>query len=639
MPSTASEASPDPKPLRLSHGLIALAGGAACGCLLAELAGFPEMGRAILTPSTQAALPDCSTGVWAAAGAAAAGVLWILEALRLARRAHLDTLEALRRDAFSFAPLLAFYLVYLIYIDKSLTPSLIYYPFFLIPLALALSLAWKLCLAPAHAFDRARARCALGVAVGVFAAVFVTLNFLQIRSVNVPFTDSGYFERMMWNMCHGNVLHACEHEHIFLGTRVRFVQFLLVPIYAVWPCLETLTFVQIVAVALAAWPVFLLSVKVLKDDRLALACALGYLLHPGTQYLVGDASGEIVRLGTLGMPAALLALLWVEERRYGLASVAFAFTLTCREEYALVLAAAGLYVMFRQRCSAGAREAWFGPCFVGVGAAWFVLALFVVIPHFSGTCFGGFKYYDFNQGLAGPHAGPGRVLATLFSQEKVGFLLLLVVPLCLFPLFGPIRLLLALPAVMVCLLAAKYQTASILFHYHAPVLPFLFFALPFGVRAVYKRVAKYAHSPASCSRGLAWAVVAASLIASVLAGKSPLSLRFYDRRSPYHYGNLYMGSAGSVEARRTAESIPRDASVCASEFVAPLFTHHANCWTFPNRFAEADVIVVARHERWFAKQPDAARRLHELSTSPCWHVVSDRHGIVVYQRGAKRGTK
>lgn len=653
MPSTAYEARPVRKPLRLSHGLIVVAGGAACGCILAELASFPEMGQAILTPSTQAALPRWPAGGWAALAAAAAALLWLFEGRRLAKATQVDLAEALRRDAFSFAPLLSLYLVYLVYVDKTLTPSLTYYPFFLIPLALACSLGWKLCLVPASAMPPARARWAVRLAIGVFVAVFATLNVLQIRSVNVPFTDSGYFERMLWNMFHGNILHACEHEHIFLGTRVRFVQFLVAPLYWLWPCMESLTLVQVVAVGLGASAVFLLSKRVLRDDRLSLACAVAYLLHPGTQYLVSDASGEIVRLGTLGMPVALWALLWVEERRYSLACAAFAFALTCREEYALVLAAAGLYVMLRRRDDRGSRETWLGSCFIGVGAAWFVLALFVVIPHFSGTPFGGFKYYDFAEATGQAHSGSpralgqaaGRMLGAVFSWEKLGFLLLLVVPLCLLPVLAATRLALALPAAMVCLLSSRYQASSILFHYHAAVLPFLYFALPFGARRVLGRVAKYSCSSASCSRGIAWALVAASSISTILAGKSPISLAFHDTRSPYHYGNLYLKTPAAREARRAATWIPPDAAVCATEFVATLFTHHAECWTFPDRVGEAEWAVIDRNDRWLKRELGAAGTdalppiQRRWLPKPHWSLVSDREGIGVFQRTGMRAPR
>jgi len=635
------------KPLCLSHVLIVLAGGAAGGCFLSELAGLPEMGRHILTPSTQEALPDWPLPLWATIGAIVAIVLWCLAARRRAGVTKTDYAEALRLDSFSFLPLWAFYLLYLVYIRRELAPELAYYPFFLIPLALACSLAWKLAISPASEGASPRVNWWLGLGTGTFVAVLTTLNSLQIRSANVPFTDSGYFERMLWNICHGNLLHCCEHEHIFLGTRVRFVQFLLVPLYALWPSLHTLAFVQTLAIGLGAVPVYLLSKRALGDDRLALACAAGYLLHPATQFLASDASGEIVRLGTLGMPVSLLALYWIERRRYAPACAAFAFALLCREEYALVLAAAGVLVLAQRRSARKPtmrrRQRNVGLAFLALGLGWFGISLFVVIPHFRTSGFGGFGYYE---GLGGSGTGivttlatrPGYVLRLMFTPAKVGFLLHLVVPLCLAPILAPGRLLLALPLVVICLLSSRDHVASILFHYHAPALPFLFLALPYGLRVARAWLNDRAHSAPACSRGLTWAVVTASLIASILAGKSPISLSFYDRQSSYHYGNLYARTERSIEATRVVRSIPRQASVCATEHLATQFTHHANCWTFPDHIESADFVVIDQHDRWLRGNDDVNRQLQQLLATPHWQPLSNRQGVLVLRRAQRRSS-
>lgn len=407
---------------------------------------------------------------------------------------------------------------------------------------------------------------------------------------------------------------------------------------------------QTLAVGLGAIPVFLLSKRVLEDNRLALACAAAYLLHPATQYLVSDAGGEIVRLGTLGLPASLLALLWLERRRHVAATLAFAFTLTCREEYALVLAAAGVYLLLRWRelrphdAARSRRDGWFGLGFLLVGIAWFLLALFVVIPHFRGEAFGGFKYYRHlgSGGVNVTHAlitKPGAILAAMFTPAKIGFLLLLVVPLCLFPVCALKQLLLALPPTAICLLSERYQVASILFHYHAPILPYVFLALPFGANAMLRSVGRYAHSPASCARGMAWALVVASLVSCSLAGKSPLSPSFYDRDSAYHYTNQYVSTPRTAEARRLMRSISRDASVCATEFLATQFTHHANCWTFPNHTDSADLVVVDTHDRWLKGSDDAKRQLQQLLASPHWQLASARQNILVLRKHATHNTK
>ncbi len=621
--------------LRLAHALIVVAGAAGLGWFVNDLAGIPEMGRAILSPSLQAALPEWGLGVWLAVLVGWGVVSWPIAGFVLAKRRGVRLADGLCVSARWYAPLLLFWLAPVCY----LSPKLVYFPYFLIPVAagLAAGMKWG---DLSDGCERPRLSHALMVAaIAVFVVVFGALNCLQVRANNVPFTDSGYFERMLWNMCHGNVLHACEHEYIFLGTRVRFIQFWIWPVYALCQRIETLTLLQVLAVGLGAGPIYLLSRRVLSDTRLALACGVAYLLHPGVQYLVSDASGEIVRLGTLGMPASLLALYWVERRRYGRASLAFAIALCCREEYALVAAAAGVYVLGSSMRGAGGgarrRDRRFGLAMLVVGLAWFFAALFVVIPAFSGGGFRGFQYYEHLGGSAGQVAHsllsrPWRAAVYMFSVEKTGFMLHLLVPLLLLPLLSPGRLALAVPALAICLLNSKYQASSILFHYHAPVLPFVFFALPFGVkRFVRWRAEAGRRTGAAVSCGL----IVAALVASVLVGKGPLSLSFWDPASPYHYRRMYVAQPAAAEARRLRQTIPRPSKVCASEFIATQFTHHAAVWTFPNRLADADVVVIDRNDRWLRRSEGALAALRDqVAGSGRWRLLSDRAGVLVYER-------
>ena len=137
----------------------------------------------------------------------------------------------------------------------------------------------------------------------------------------------------------------------------------------------------------------------------------------------------------------------------------------------------------------------------------------------------------------------------------------------------------------------------------------------------------------SVRRGLAWALATAALVCSVLVGKSPISLSFWDRQTPYHYANLYVNRASAAEARRLRTLIPLTASVCATEFAATQFTHHRHVWTFPNRLDEADAVVFDRYDRWVRGAPDTVSAFQaRVETSSQWRRLSDQHGIAAYRR-------
>jgi hypothetical protein len=188
------------------------------------------------------------------------------------------------------------------------------------------------------------------------------------------------------------------------------------------------------------------------------------------------------------------------------------------------------------------------------------------------------------------------------------------------PFVGFSRIWLCLPTLASILLIQLSDARSPYFHFHAPLVPILFWAAADGVGRIgslagwwTRRQARSGVANESNGKAAAWSLAAARLAAGcALAsgffyGKSPLSLAFYDRDAGLRgYWQILYRADGIVEMQlRTMQQafplltgneldrfiaigrarsfdrlyplIPQDSSVAATDFVRTRFTHHREC--------------------------------------------------------------
>src|SRR5207253_752685 len=106
-----------------------------------------------------------------------------------------------------------------------------------------------------------------GVALGLAAAYFIvysTLSVLRHESYHSFGFDLGLFDQVFWNTTQGRLLESTMSQaipvpHSLLGDHFSPVFLLFVPLYLVFPHPETLLVIQTLALALGAWPVYLLA--------------------------------------------------------------------------------------------------------------------------------------------------------------------------------------------------------------------------------------------------------------------------------------------------------------------------------------------------------------------------------------------
>ena len=471
-----------------------------------------------------------------------------------------------------------------------------------------------------------RVRVALWSAVTAYAAGFAALSVLRHRAFSTGRFDLGNMVQAVWATAHGHPLAVTDlrgEQVSRLGAHVDPILVLLAPFWWVWPSPSMLLTVQATAIALGALPVFRLALKHLGSERAALGFALAYLLYPALQWMTLSEFHPVA----LATPLLLYALWYLDEGRLvPFAAFALLAALT-KEHVALVVAGLGVwYAVARGRRLEGLAIA-------AAGVAWTVVALAVIVPHFSEA---GSSFYGRYSEVGGSPQGiletavddPGRLLATVFGERSLGFVARLLVPLALAPLAAPLVALAALPEVGIDVLSATPTQTSIHFHYTAATIPPLMAASVFGAA----RLARRRRWPAEV---LALVVVAASLGSNYVLGAIP-----FWRELP---GGETLGTRTMdvTEHDRIAERalrvIPGDAVVSATNSLGAHLSARRRVLSFPF-VQDAEWVAVDETQPGYSDRiaplPTAAQTAW-LRRDPDWRVVVDEDGVVVFHRAAE----
>ncbi|MBS3063634.1 MAG: DUF2079 domain-containing protein [Candidatus Diapherotrites archaeon] len=458
---------------------------------------------------------------------AAVGGLWLAYSWHLRACFGLSWGKALALDARSFAPLLVLGLSHFMDAFKDVqaingvdAAGMASKLFLKLLLAFALS---AMAVVKVHDFPgkvglRFNPRkLVVGGALAYFL-VFFGLSVLEYYSFRIPYPDLTYYEQSLWTTLHGRFLESSPSAFNFLGNHTSFNLLLLLPFYAVYRNSLTLLAFQNLFLASGALAVYLLAKKIVGNRKTAALLGLAYLLYPATQFFSTHEFHPVA----LAVPASLFAFYYLVSRRMKRFWLFFLLGLISKETVALTYGFLGLYAMIIL------RRPRLGALVAGISAAWFVLAILVIIPYFRGTPYaylGGPEnfYPDFggtpSEIVVKIISDPLHTVSYMVNAKNLGWLALLLLPLAFLPLAGIEALLIASPAFLQNLLARYYATSTIYFQYNDLVIPFAFVAAVYG----FKRVSAWLGDPRKVQALTAF-LVSAAVLSNVFFSPSPLTL-------------------------------------------------------------------------------------------------------------------
>lgn len=310
-----------------------------------------------------------------------------------------------------------------------------------------------------------------------YAVVLSLACYEKYRGVAYGDFDLAVHAQSVWNILHGSV-DSSIFGISFLGNHMVLILFLVAPLYAVFMSPAFLLVLQTVLLASGAWFVFLIGRRLLPEGWAA-ALALIYLVYPPLTYLNLYEFHPIA----LSVPFLLAALYGFEAEQFKRFLLALGLAMACQENLCLVAVGFSLFALVRRR-----RGPWlWAPAAIGI--AYLVLVFGFILPRFNPGIIQFTKLYEpFGStlpqiaGTMGRH--PFVTAGSLVAPHKLTFYSALLAPLGYVSLLSPLSLLPGALLMLQKILSTRLSEFTILYHYQAEYIPFIFFAAIHGTRRV-----------------------------------------------------------------------------------------------------------------------------------------------------------
>lgn len=489
----------------------------------------------------------------------------------------------------------------------------------------------------ADAYARLFRRCAWYVLAGAlaFAVVFALLAWLRFRAYYGGRFDLGNMVQAVYNTAHGRFLEITTagpepRQMSRLGSHVDPVLAVFAVPWLVWPSPVMLLTLQSAIVATAAWPAYLLGVRVTRDPRAGALLAGALLLYPALGYGVLNEFHPV----TLATPFLLFAFLYLDEDRWRRALPFLIVAALCKEEIPLVIAVMGAYFALRKR-------SWRPLVLTGFALAYFVFAMWVVIPYFNE---GPSPFVD-RYAAYGDSAGevvrtvvtdPAQVAGDLLAAGDLEYWAELLWPFGFFSLLSPLTVLIAAPEYLLNGLSTQIWQRSIQFHYTAAEIPFLFAAAVLGLMRLWRWLGRGFRKPEAEMRGellqrrdLALLVLLLALAGNYVLGPLPFSL------PGAHYSGRSFARSGHAKVLDEAVAmIPDGAVVSVNNNVGSHLSARRVVFVFPE-FEGAEYVIVDESHPGFYDRVNATLHqevLGKLVLDQRYQSVYARDDVYVFKR-------
>lgn len=289
----------------------------------------------------------------------------------------------------------------------------------------------------------------------------VSAKIIQYYAFELNDFDTGIYSNVAWNVINGHGFYSAVLGRNHLGVHFSPLTALFAPIYAIFPTAMVLMIAQGLAVGLTLILLFRLGQLILVPEKpkdhcyiLLSFCLIAFFYRPLSSALLFQFHPP-----TVAMPILAGCLIALIERRYWLLAILVAALFTAKENAALAVAGLGIYaglVLHQWRLALG---------FCLLAAAGLAAVLLVIMPVFQ----------DGSWPMSG-RFGPFALL-----DDKAVYLLKLLAPLGLLPLFAWRPLLAACPLIAVNLAVNYAGQLSFKFHYNDLISVFLLVAAMHGL--------------------------------------------------------------------------------------------------------------------------------------------------------------
>lgn len=416
--------------------------------------------------------------------------------------------------------------------------------------------------------------------VGMWFWTFCALGLLRHRRFWTFGFDLGIFNQAAWLVANFEDPFVTIRGLDTWGHHGNFIFLLFAPFYWLGGGVGFLLVAQLLAQCSGAVGVYLLSRDLLEGSRwIGLGLATAYLLHPSMQFL----AWEYFHPETFAIGPMVLAYWAVRTGRMRTFWLMAVLAMACKEDITLFFFMLGLLLVFRRQFRLGATIS-------GCAVWWYLAVTKVLIPwrNPAGPFYEGhfFAHYGGSLGEVAKTVlrHPTRLWRDLTDSGRVDLYVKLWAPVAFLPFLAPEVLALALPMMLVIVMAGIVWVQDYRYHYVAIPLAVTFIALVEAMRRL--------RTPAR--RRIALAVVCvAAVLGSQGWGVGPYSKNWnrgywpHTRTESYH--DVLLGTLDpedrfpkAVSKRKAVRMVPSDASVSAVYNVNPHLSERTHVYEWPN---------------------------------------------------------
>jgi uncharacterized membrane protein len=351
----------------------------------------------------------------------------------------------------------------------------------------------------------------------IYSATYITLSVLRHESYHSFGFDLGLFNQVFWNTTQGRLFESTMSQalpvpHSLLGDHFSPFFLFLMPFYFAYRHPETLLVIQTLALALGAWPVYLLASLKLPAGYAAWWVLAYFVFVPLAYINLYDFHEVAFSVAPLGF-----ALYFLERGRRGQFLVSLLITFLVKEEMALIGAGFGLYVLL------GKRDWKLGLGVLLGSLLAFAAIIQVAIPFFAGGRSYPYiadRYAEVGRSPSGIVktlvTNPLRIAHDLIQPKKIYFLVALFGPVLGLSALAGWASLLLLPTLGYLLLSNYEPQFSFTSQYSAPLIPLVIGTAILALARLHERA----------RRPVMAALIVSSLFFSWAFGDLPFSRKF-----------------------------------------------------------------------------------------------------------------
>ena len=462
----------------------------------------------------------------------------------------------------------------------------------------------------------------LSIIIG-YSFILELLSLLRYLSLHSTLLDLGIYDNRVWRIAQYGEFNYSVDGHL------RPIIILFAPLYFIVSSPVVILTIQTFMLTLGGVILYRYAYLILNSRSASIIIILAYFLYPSLEYnnLFDFHTDHLI------IPIFFAAFYFIEREKKRWFLLTLIPGLFLKEPLLFSLAGMGVYVILRKRWW------WEGLLVMIIPILVFYIHWKFIVPVFADEshAVAAFSYpHPFSHLEGSPFLiifKPWIILKELFFTDpaKMGFVIVLFVPLLFLSLFSISPLITSFPHLIISILSHNPSHYSMAGQYTASLIPGFFVAMIFTI----KKIHKYRQGVV---KPVLISLLLVGLYYNVVQSPSPISLKFWLYKDWYDK-NSYLITKRDREIMRLIKTyIPTDHEValCTQNTLNHAWlAHRKRYFSFPHRVKEVDYVTLDLKRPLFLGEASASpeefhQKIEEIETD--FQRVVDWDGFFIWRR-------